>query len=230
MTMKNLKTWQRDVNGETMLISDWYDRTMREIPEIYRESATFCIEYQGDDDVGVIIEISYQRPETEAETIERIAQEQSREKWLRDREVERLRPWRSMPPEIATSVQKILNHHIRQEAEDFTEHPAEDHIYRDICAFAKWMGCTARDEAPDPDSFRQTVEESAHGDEDLHVWNNHYRCPRCTYEWQDKWTATCDDDCRNCGNRALSPVSSDDLGSYRGEKLTDDIWDPMRGD
>ena len=134
---------------------------MREIPEIYRQSATFCIEYHEDDDVGVTIEISYQRPETEAEAIERITREQMQEKLRGEWEVGRLRPWRSMPPDIMTSVNKILNHHIQKEAEDFAKRPTEDHIYRDIHAFAKWMGCTVREGAPDPDRFRQTVEEGA---------------------------------------------------------------------
>jgi hypothetical protein len=161
MTMKTISEWQRDVNGETLLISDWYEATIQAIPEIFRWSATFCIESHDDDDLGVTIEISYQRPETEAETVERIAEEQMQEKWHREHEAERLRPWRSMPPEIAASVHKILHHRIRTEADDFAEHPTEDHIYRDISAFAKWMGCPVREGAPDPDSFTQTIEASA---------------------------------------------------------------------
>jgi hypothetical protein len=66
-----------------------------------------------------------------------------------------------MPPEMALSVKKILNHHVQEEAEDFRQHPTEGHIYRDLCAFAKWVGCAVREGAPDPDSFRQTVEAPA---------------------------------------------------------------------
>lgn len=134
---------------------------MRAIPEIYRQSATFCIESRDDDDLGVTIEVSYQRPETEAEAAERVAGEQMHEKWLGDQQAQLLRSWRSMPPEMALSVKKILNHHVQKEAEDFGEHPSEDHIYRDLCAFAEWIGCTICEGAPDPNSFRQTVEESA---------------------------------------------------------------------
>src|SRR5687768_11965589 len=30
---------------------------------------------------------------------------------------------------------------------------------------------------------------------------NRYECPACEHEWQDTWSATCDDDCPNCGKR-----------------------------
>jgi hypothetical protein len=160
MTTKNIKTWQRDVNSETMLISEWYDKTLGEIPEMYRQSATFCIE--GDDE-GVTIEISYERPETEEEAAERIATERAIEKWNQERKEELLLPWRLMPSEVAKSLKNVLNHHTHKEADDFTMHPTEDHIYRDIYAFSKWLGCTVREGAPNPDGFNQTVEESAQG-------------------------------------------------------------------
>ena len=41
---------------------------------------------------------------------------------------------------------------------------------------------------------------------------NFYRCCRCGNEWEDVWSATCDDDCRVCGARHMSPYRSDDAG------------------
>lgn len=44
------------------------------------------------------------------------------------------------------------------------------------------------------------------------VWfRNHYHCNECLHEWTDDWDTTCDDDCPLCGNRACSPVFSEDL-------------------
>ena len=39
---------------------------------------------------------------------------------------------------------------------------------------------------------------------------NHYTCPRCKHQWDDRWTATCDDDCPECGLRHITPTHSDD--------------------
>ena len=40
---------------------------------------------------------------------------------------------------------------------------------------------------------------------------NFYRCERCGNEWEDVWSATCDNDCRACGARHMSPYRSEDL-------------------
>jgi hypothetical protein len=40
---------------------------------------------------------------------------------------------------------------------------------------------------------------------------NYYQCPRCGCKWTDNWSCMCDDDCRRCGNRHISPYDSDDL-------------------
>ena len=40
---------------------------------------------------------------------------------------------------------------------------------------------------------------------------NHYECPQCEHDWEDRWSAMCDDDCPNCGKRHISPYQSDDL-------------------
>ena len=43
---------------------------------------------------------------------------------------------------------------------------------------------------------------------------NYYRCARCSKEWTDVWSATCDDDCPHCGARHMSPYKSDDFPPY----------------
>ena len=30
-------------------------------------------------------------------------------------------------------------------------------------------------------------------------YSNHYTCPQCGATWNDEWTATCDDECPECG-------------------------------
>ncbi len=39
---------------------------------------------------------------------------------------------------------------------------------------------------------------------------NHYNCSRCGTSWSDEWSATCDDECPECG-ADISPTESDDL-------------------
>jgi hypothetical protein len=39
---------------------------------------------------------------------------------------------------------------------------------------------------------------------------NYYECPRCGCKWTDDWSCMCDDDCRKCGNRHISPYDSDE--------------------
>lgn len=39
---------------------------------------------------------------------------------------------------------------------------------------------------------------------------NHYTCPRCSHSWKDVWSAQCDDDCPKCGERHISPHTSED--------------------
>jgi hypothetical protein len=40
---------------------------------------------------------------------------------------------------------------------------------------------------------------------------NFYRCKACGHEWMDVWSATCEDDCPQCGARHMSPYESDDV-------------------
>jgi hypothetical protein len=42
-------------------------------------------------------------------------------------------------------------------------------------------------------------------------YRNHYQCASCGNKWSDKWSCMCDDDCRKCGARHMSPLDSDDL-------------------
>jgi DNA-directed RNA polymerase subunit RPC12/RpoP len=50
-------------------------------------------------------------------------------------------------------------------------------------------------------------------------FRNHYRCARCGHEWSDEWSATCDDDCPNCGARHMSPYKSDDIPAPKGGRM-----------
>lgn len=40
---------------------------------------------------------------------------------------------------------------------------------------------------------------------------NKYLCEDCEQQWEDEWSATCDDDCPHCGSRHMSPFDSIDL-------------------
>jgi hypothetical protein len=42
-------------------------------------------------------------------------------------------------------------------------------------------------------------------------YRNYYICERCDSTWTDEWSCMCDDDCRHCGARHMSPYNSDDL-------------------
>jgi len=42
-------------------------------------------------------------------------------------------------------------------------------------------------------------------------YRNYYRCARCEHKWRDEWSCMCDDDCRHCGARHMSPYDADDL-------------------
>jgi predicted nucleic acid-binding Zn-ribbon protein len=42
---------------------------------------------------------------------------------------------------------------------------------------------------------------------------NHYHCTDCGTSWTDEWSATCDDECPNCGSRNWSPYESEDLST-----------------
>ncbi len=43
-----------------------------------------------------------------------------------------------------------------------------------------------------------------------YLFRNYYQCYRCNEEWEDVWSATCDDDCPHCGARHCSPYKSED--------------------
>lgn len=48
-------------------------------------------------------------------------------------------------------------------------------------------------------------------------FRNFYRCARCGHEWSDAWSATCDDDCPECGARHMSPYKSEDIEAEDGD-------------
>jgi len=43
---------------------------------------------------------------------------------------------------------------------------------------------------------------------------NKYRCEDCGDEWEDAWSATCEDDCPHCGSRHMTPYDSVDLTEF----------------
>jgi DNA-directed RNA polymerase subunit RPC12/RpoP len=40
---------------------------------------------------------------------------------------------------------------------------------------------------------------------------NYYHCPNCDNEWEDVWTAMCDDECGYCGHKNISPYKSEEV-------------------
>ena len=49
-------------------------------------------------------------------------------------------------------------------------------------------------------------------DEDAPLVESHYRCPDCLGEWNGVWDSACDDECGNCGARAVRPLRAHRLG------------------
>lgn len=46
--------------------------------------------------------------------------------------------------------------------------------------------------------------------ENEQVWFRNYYVCQCGAEWEDDWTAQCDDDCPDCGT-TMTPYRSEDL-------------------
>jgi hypothetical protein len=44
----------------------------------------------------------------------------------------------------------------------------------------------------------------------MQMFRNSYTCYRCGCDWEDTWSATCDDDCPYCEARHVSPKESED--------------------
>ena len=42
---------------------------------------------------------------------------------------------------------------------------------------------------------------------DDHLYTVQYCCPRCSREWTDEWSAACDEECPECGLRAIQPYA-----------------------
>ncbi len=58
--------------------------------------------------------------------------------------------------------------------------------------------------------FLDDVDEDT-SEAEITRFENHYRCPQCSKEWSDVWSATCDDTCPYCGARNISPYDSEEL-------------------
>ena len=59
-------------------------------------------------------------------------------------------------------------------------------------------------------------------------YRNYYICEQCGSTWTDEWSCMCDDDCRHCGARHMSPYNSDDLTEMvvpEGDKFIV-LWSP----
>jgi hypothetical protein len=62
---------------------------------------------------------------------------------------------------------------------------------------------------------------------------NQYLCEDCKLEWEDEWSATCDDDCPHCGSRHMEPYNSIDVteivqehnGTFLVLRMPDDAED-----
>lgn len=72
-----------------------------------------------------------------------------------------------------------------------------------------------KDEPLNPDDVKMLIALIASfncddDDDETSSFINFYKCPDCGYEWEDTWTAMCDDDCPNCGKRHISPYKSED--------------------
>ena len=50
-------------------------------------------------------------------------------------------------------------------------------------------------------------------------FRNHYRCPRCGHEWSFVWTDQRNDDCPNCGGKAMAPQKSEIATLAQHEKI-----------
>ena len=55
-----------------------------------------------------------------------------------------------------------------------------------------------------------TIGEKASKKKRIQMYLNEYTCPDCGTEWQDEWSATCDDECPKCG-AICSPEDSTEL-------------------
>ncbi len=90
---------------------------------------------------------------------------------------------------------------------------------QDLYEVREWRNALAILAAAHPDEWREIIEMLSNfrllrSDIMTRVGRmrviNHYRCPDCGHEWQDEWSAMSDDDCPECGLRAIEPYESDD--------------------
>jgi hypothetical protein len=53
---------------------------------------------------------------------------------------------------------------------------------------------------------------------------NQYLCEGCKKEWEDEWSATCEDDCPHCGARHMESYHSIDLTEVIEEDESDGVF------
>ena len=78
-----------------------------------------------------------------------------------------------------------------------------DEDYKIVLA-PRWRSLVA------PTDAAAFVEYQESGDEPT-KFINYYKCPACGHEWEDQWSATCEDDCPKCGKRHITPYESEDV-------------------
>jgi hypothetical protein len=54
-------------------------------------------------------------------------------------------------------------------------------------------------------------------------FSNKYVCPKCRSDWDSDWSCGCDDECPECGEGDISPVSSEDR-TVVVKPESDDSW------
>lgn len=93
--------------------------------------------------------------------------------------------------------------------DDIGREPAVHEWCHDLNAVEESIAAVEKMGTAEWQNSRKPSDEDA---EEMKVrWRNHYKCPRCGHEWTDEWDSQCDDDCPNCGNRHISPTSSEEI-------------------
>lgn len=45
----------------------------------------------------------------------------------------------------------------------------------------------------------------------MSLYLNHYECPCCGEQWEDRWECQVNDECSTCGTQDIKPYDSEDL-------------------
>lgn len=118
--------------------------------------------------------------------------------------------WGDVEPELKGPYESAMTRDMIARGLRLSEGPDEGGIY--------WMNVDQSGRtkvgAYTGDFLNDAEESGASGEE---LFRNYYRCPKCNEEWADTWSATCDDDCAECGNRHISPYASMDVNGGADE-------------